>query len=250
MPMTDDSHLDRKYFIDSDTFNCPFCNRKNLPFINDAHIDFDWSEGKRCHIYTVRCSHCMKISAHFSFKDLRVAGNKHFRRELELDDEIFHSQPSSFFVIDRRIPSELRDLITEAEQSQKMNYLTGASACMRKAIYEFLLLKEIPFSETVVVEGAKKSVELSYEKRIKLLKEKHPEVDPEYFDTLAAIQGMTSDKVHEQSWDKWDSKTIKFLLETLKIILDEIYVTPEKRKERRRGITALKEAISAGKEST
>ena len=37
------------------------------------------------------------------------------------------------------------------------------------------------------------------------LKEKHPESAPALFDILSQIQDMTSDKIHEQSWDKWDS---------------------------------------------
>lgn len=245
--MADDSHLDKKYFIDTNTYNCPFCNRKNLPYRNESHISFDWSEEKECHVYTVSCSHCKKKSAHFSYKDIRISNYQYFSPSFEIDDEIFHSQPSSFFVMDDRIPSELRDLITEAEQSQRMNYLTGASACMRKAIYEFLVLEKIPFYEVIESDDLSKKVELSYERRIKLLKGKYPEVDSEHFDTLAAIQGMTSDKVHEQSWDKWDSKTIKFLLETLKIILDEIYVEPQRKRERNLSIAALKEAISGKK---
>jgi len=48
------------------------------------------------------------------------------------------------------------------------------------------------------------------------------------FDNLGDIQDMTSEKVHEQSWDKWDSNALRLIIETLKIILYEIYVQPKK----------------------
>ena len=54
---------------------------------------------------------------------------------------------------------------------------------------------------------------------------------PELFDILGHIQQMTSDKVHEQSWDKWDSPTLTLTIETLKAVLFEIYVRPDERKQ-------------------
>ena len=86
---------------------------------------------------------------------------------------------------------------------------------MRKAIYELLVYEELK-------DG-------SYEKRIKSLKCKYPSINQNLFDTLFHIQQMTSDKVHEQSWDKWDSLTISLILETTKEILHEIYVLPAER---------------------
>ena len=102
----------------------------------------------------------------------------------------------------------IRELIAEADGCLKLNYLTGASACARKAIYELLIKEQAEGSD--------------YERRIKSLKSKHPAIEPELFDIMSHIQGMTSDKVHEQSWDKWTSKNLKFVLETLKTILHEI----------------------------
>ena len=58
-----------------------------------------------------------------------------FSDEIDIDSSIFYSVPTSYFVIDKRIPKIIRDLITEADGSLKMNFLTGSSACMRKAIY-------------------------------------------------------------------------------------------------------------------
>jgi len=38
---------------------------------------------------------------------------------------------------------------------------------------------------------------------------------------------MASYKVHEQSWEKWDSGNLKLIIETVKEILREIYVLPK-----------------------
>ena len=92
----------------------------------------------------------------------------------------------------------IRELINEAEGSLKMNYLTGASACMRKAIYELLVYEKI--------EGD------SYKDRINSLKGLYSLIDPELFDVLGHIQQMTSDKVHEQTWDKWNSPTLRLII--------------------------------------
>lgn len=144
--------------------------------------------------------------------------------------------PTSFFVIDARIPKIIRELITEAEGSVKMNYLTGASACCRKAIYELTVIEKAEGSD--------------YEGRIKFLKKKFPGVDPELFDILCHIKDMTSDKVHEQSWDKWDSKHLTLFLETLKAILHEIYVVPDEKKSRSSKVQGLLQKVKGKQKAT
>jgi hypothetical protein len=148
-----------------------------------------------------------------------------FNEGIDLDSHFFYSVPTSFFVVDSRIPNIIRELITEAEGCIKMNYLTGASACCRKAIYELTVKEE--------AEGE------DYEARIKSLKNKFPSVDSDLFDVLCHIKDMTSDKVHEQSWDKWDSKHLKLFLETLKAILHDIYVVPDEKESRTQNVRAL-----------
>jgi len=232
--MEDQSSLDKKYFIDSEVYNCPFCNRRNVKYEQEEFFKFDWSKEKTCYVYTTRCSSCNRVSMHLSYndiRDLRYTSFKlePFRNDIDIDSQIFYSVPTSFFVIDRRIPGIVRELITEAEGSLKMNYLTGASACMRKAIYELLILQK--------AEGD------DYESRIKSLKKKHPESDPTLFDILADIQDMTSDKIHEQSWDKWESRYLKLIIETLKTVLHDIYVIPEVKKERYVTIRKLQQSL-------
>lgn len=156
-----------------------------------------------------------------------------FRDGIDIDAPIFYSVPTSFFVLDDRIPSVVRELITEAEGCLKMNFLTGASACTRKAIYE-LAVKE-------------KAEGKDYEDKIKFLKSKYPDSDPTLFDILAHIQGMTSEKVHEQSWPHWDSKNLKLIIETLKTVLYDIYVVPAIKAERSKAIQEMRAQVTKDK---
>lgn len=170
---------------------------------------------------------------HLTYKNLqnkKWGRTPHFKTDIDIDLEIFYSVPTSFFVIDSRVPRIIRELITEAEGCIKMNYLTGASACTRKAIYELLVKEE--------VEGD------NYDERIKYLKDANTGIDPELFENLAHIKDMTSEKVHEQSWDQWDSEHLKLFLETLKAILHELYVVPDEQAQRNKSIRDLKARLS------
>jgi hypothetical protein len=84
----------------------------------------------------------------------------------------------------------------------------------------------------------------SYDDRIRSLKQKRPDVEPEYFDTLLTIQQLTSDKVHEGSLDGWEGKHLKMILSTLQEILTLMYVIPEIRKEKREAILSLKQTLT------
>lgn len=224
--MTDMSHLDQKYFIDPDVFNCAFCKRRHVTYSIVGHTSFDWSNSKKCHVWFAKCASCEKVSMHLSYADIsREDTFSKFKRGVDVDANVFYSVPTSFFVIDNRIPAVLRELITEAEGCIKMNFLTGASACTRKAIYELTVREEARGDD--------------YEEKIKFLKGKFPQVDETLFDVLCHIKDMTSDKIHEQSWDKWDSKHLTLFIETLKAILHEIYVIPDEKKMRSRHIAGL-----------
>lgn len=239
--MEDKSYLDKKYFIDQYVYNCPFCNRRNLSYTLIDKSKFNWTRDKECFIYLAECSSCRKISMHLSYEDITRHVSPPYNSieyyvfidNIDIDSKIFYSVPTSFFVMDSRIPSIVRELITEAEGCLKMNFLTGASACMRKAIYEFTIKEK--------AEGK------DYKSKIKFLKSKYKSVDPSLFDILAAIKDMTSDKIHEQSWDKWDSANLKLIIETLKTILYEIYVSPRKKEERRKAVQQLYEKVQKKK---
>lgn len=232
--MADDSQLDRKYFVDNTRYNCPYCNRRHVVYQLESARDFDWNDDKTCRVIFARCESCGKASMHLTFDDIMdpLRYGYSFKASNDIDTHIFFSQPTSFFVLDARIPAVIRNLVTEAESCLKMNLLTGASACMRKAIYELLVKEGFP-------PGGKDS----YEDRIKKLKAKYPQIDTEYFDVLAAIQRMTSDHVHEQSWPAWDSANIRLIMETLKAILYELYVLPEEKKEKLGLIKRLRQKV-------
>ena len=161
-PVADESHLDLKYFIDPHVYNCPFCNRRNVSYELGGWASFDWTDKKRCFVYFVRCRSCNNRSMHLSYNgDLLASGwntSPNRFKAVDLDSEMFYSVPTSFFVLDERIPSVIRELISEADGSLKMNFLTGASACARKAIYELLLREKVAGDH--------------YEEKIKALKDK------------------------------------------------------------------------------
>jgi len=236
--MQDDSHLDQKYFIDDTIYNCPFCNRRHVAYKVTGYRKFDWSTEKECLVWFVKCASCDYTSMHLTYDDVQdeTKTYQHLNPRIDLDTAFFYSVPTSFFVIDTRIPKIIRELITEAEGSVKMNYLTGASACCRKAIYELTVIEKAEGSD--------------YEGRIKFLKQKFPSVDPELFDILCHIKDMTSDKVHEQSWDKWDSKYLMLFLETLKAILHEVYVVPDEKKNRASKVQGLLQKVKGKQKAT
>jgi hypothetical protein len=237
--MPDDSHLDYQYFIDVYKYNCPFCNRRHVSYRVDAKMEFDWTVSKKCYIYVVRCDSCENLSMHLSYEDIALAylaGAKRFYMETtDLDNKFFFSVPSSFFVMDSNIPRILRELFTEAEGCLQGNFLTGASACLRKVVYELAKIEK--------AEGD------SYDERIKSIKNIKPNVDPAYFDTLLAIQKATSDKVHENAYDKWEAKHLKLLLATTREILQEIYVTPKEKEKRRASVLDLFNEVLGNKKA-
>lgn len=232
--MPDLSHLDGKYFIDRTKYNCPYCNRRHVAYTFEHWHAFDWNDDKKAYVYFVKCNSCGKESLHLSFTYVKDPKFTIFKSGLELDDQFFYSVPSSFHVIDDRIPSALRELIAEAEGCLKSNYLTGASACVRKVVYVLAVREK--------AEGS------TYEDRLKSLKTNLPNIDPTYFDTLLTIQQLTSDKVHEESYDGWQSKHLRLILASLLEALNEIYVVPAVREEKRKGILQLKGEVFPPKE--
>ena len=241
--MPDHSHLDARYFVDEHVYNCPFCNRRHVSYDIFDHTTFDWTDKKKCTCLFIECQSCHKKSMHLSFAPPKFhhIGNykgtncyKFTEQEADapsrnLDDSFFFSVPTSFFVLDERIPRVLRELLVEAQGCQKSNFLTGASACARKLVYELGLLA-----------GAAGD---NYEDRIKSLKAIHSDVDPTFFDTLLTIQQVTSTKVHENSYDGWEAKHLRVILAAQSEALHEIYVVPALRADRRKAVLALKDEL-------
>ena len=239
--MPDDSALDKRYFIDDSIYNCPFCNRNHVSYSLVLKTPFDWTNEKKCWIYATTCHSCHKTSMHLSYSDIATAGSYEYdnfsfapnaKEVADLDAAFFYSVPTPFFVLDSRIPNVLRLLASEAEGCLKGNFLTGASACARKVIYELAHIQE--------AEGD------NYDERIKSLKAKNPGVDPTFFDTLLTVQEATSTMVHEESSDAWSAKHLRLILLSIKDALHEIFVAPGDKTDRRKAILKLRDEVVPG----
>ncbi len=241
----DQSHLDRKYFIDKAKYNCPFCNRKSVTYSVVDEFQFNWSNERKVFGYLVGCESdsCQQISLHLSDYDIEIIRGEFWSvpgekgrincSGLDLDKLFFYHQPTTFFTLDSRINEKIRKLISEAEGCAKMNYLIGASGCLRKGIYELLELEKVQKTD-------QNGKYLDYSDRVKTLKSKYLNVPPDYFDALANIQGMTSEQLHEGDWKAWTQDEFRFLVETVKEVLTEIYVRPKEKTSVLEKILSLK----------
>ena len=232
----DNSDLDERYFIDQHVYNCAFCKIRNVKYTIPKALSFNWSPKKICYVYLVQCSSCECVSMHLSFTNLAYFNgngytiNSKFR---DIDSKIIYSRPTSFFTLDESIPPTIRELIAEAEAALQFNLLTGSSASLRKAIYT-LVKKE----DTIVVNQVTGWTD--YTASIKSLKEKFTFISEDLIDTLAEVQGLASNPIHEDAWETWDSKHLRFLIELTKSILNEMYAIPEKKKKAKAKLVALK----------
>jgi hypothetical protein len=272
----DRSHKDKKYFINGSTYNCPFCNRGSMNYFIEETTSYDSSNTNKTYIYLIRCGDddCSKISLHLSKYYLMARDNKfcmpikhitdpdrysldamfrNFNSGIvkdildkegniitELDDAFFYHSPSESFTIDQRIPNKIKEPLAEAQQCLKNNFLTGASGCLRKAIYKMLQDQKIPERD----EGQNL---LKYEERIEHLKKQTPRVDEDLINYLKAIHILTSTELHENDWEDYDAPNLRFLIEITKDVLYEIYVLPDEKNKRREQISELKIKATAKK---
>lgn len=254
-------NIENKYFIDENKYNCPFCKNRNVKYIVLGRVKFDETIDKQLYAVFVECSHCHKVSLHLlknnsleqdcnflilneNYQEFRTYSKytNNFKTMLDLssykdisskqnyilcnDENIILNIPTSFFTIDDRIPKKLRILIDEAEKCIKNNCLTGASACIRKTIYEFLVLEN--------------AIGDNYQDKIKSLKGKYINLENDYIDILSNIQGIMCDQVHEQSiHESFNSKEAKTYIEILKDIFNQVYVIPQELKDRKSKIDNL-----------
>lgn len=257
--MENNSDLNNKYFIDSNAFNCPFCKLRNATYTIVAAIEYDINNSKKGCAVFVECNRCHKISLHFIYSDslatkwsnpkigivynsltsgFVVDNSRLIKWDDDIDSKIFHSIPSSYFTMDERIPKEMRELFDEAQECQKANLKTGASACLRKLIYTLL-------SEQLNKKAEKTKLSLKdlgyehYSDCIAALKEYHPELNV-FIEPLEDITGITSDQVHEDSWAKLSSNDLNICLASIRDLLDQIYVQPALLQERRNKICEMR----------
>lgn len=269
--MSINSERSSKYFIDGIRYNCPFCKTGCVKYTVEEKGDFSWDNNKLVYFYVIECELCEKNSFHLSYYDIEIT-SRHFcvnpkkrvRKKTstglnmitpqdlipikdlksgeiitEYDHLFFYHRPPSGFTIDARIPGEIGELIGEAEGCANVGYLTGASACIRKAIYKLLKENEIPEYDN--------TDKLSYDKRLDLLKFKCANVQPDLINTLKDIKFISDQELHENDWPDISTKNINLLKAVLKEILMEIYILPAEKQKRRQQIQMLKEETKKGK---
>lgn len=230
--------MDNHIIIDNHQHNCSHCGTKGANYTKVQFLKIDENKDKCIYAMFLTCKVCGKISMHL-LKNIDLDddiltiyqdeyGYSCYRGELisldmvkHLDEHIIMSIPTPTFIIDAGIPKPLRDLLIEASKCIKENALTGASACIRKAIYQFLS-KENASGD-------------NYDDKIKSIKNNWPQIS-DYLDVLKGIKGITSDQVHEDSFTTFSSEEAKLYISILEEIFREVYVIPKERKLRKESI--------------
>jgi len=232
---------DKKLIIDAVRHNCSHCGTKSSRYDDISFMRVDIENGKHLYAMFLTCCECGHTSMHL-LKNVELSGKSYdvsrvylqqfysgasvilSREEIDkLDDNIIMSIPTPTFIIDAGIPNKLRDLLIEALKCIKENALTGASACIRKAIYQFL--------------AKEKAQGNNYDDKIKYIKKNWPQIS-DYLDVMKGIKGITSDQVHEDSFSTFSSEEAQLYIAILEETFREVYVIPEQRKQRKESIMA------------
>lgn len=245
----------KKRIINAQQHNCAHCGTKGANYYDIKFIVIDDIKDKKLGLLSIRCKCCKKITTHL-IKDIHDHANNfslidssesmtsfmfhghiyYLTKNIDcLDNNIIMSIPTPTFIIDADIPKKLRDPLIEAGKCVKENALVGASACVRKAIYEFLLM-----------EGATGD---NYDEKIKSIKGNWAHLS-DYLDVLKGIKGVVSDQVHEDSFEAFASDEIKYYVDVLEEIFREVYVIPQQRQDRKNAIFAKFNIVKQDKETT
>lgn len=249
--MSDQSNAEGQYFMDSQKYNCPYCNIRSVGYTVLNRGGFNWDDERTVYIYFIKCdnSKCGNVSIHFSdyywsvdsvsipfgsmptnfgeLKGIEGYDNKTIAyAKTELDSLFFYHKPTSFFTIDDRIPKSIRELVSEAEGCKEIGFMVGASGALRKSIYKFL--------------KHEKAVGKKYDTKIKWLKTKYKNIDSDYFDILGKIKDMNDQDMHEGDWKSFSGGEFKELIGAMKAVLYEIYVEPLLKKGLKERIFGLK----------
>lgn len=213
---------------------CSHCHNVSMHLIkNDEFNSLFLKNKENCNFY-ILSNNCTELETYTKssyntnyFSLINTYGNSDGQViPICCDENIILHIPTSFFTIDDRIPKKLRELINEAEKCIQNNCLTGASACIRKTIYEFLLDQK--------AEGQ------SYNAKINSLKGKYKTLDDDYIDMISGIQGIMCDQIHEESvYESFKSSEAKAYIEILKEIFNNVYVIPKETSDRKQEINKL-----------
>ena len=255
-------------------YNCPYCSTASVKYEVTAVDTFDWANDDKVRILYVQCQEpaCRMTSLHFTRHplsrdndgEMRLPSVKHVNEETgeekntawismyPIDEAFFYHQPNSSFAIDVRIPEKIRLALDEASTCQKMSLQIGASASLRKTIFQLLAYFQIPKTKTKKVDGKEETVGLTYLDRLGLLKEvvvkKYPNVDTSLLDGIKKIYSLVSVPLHEQLQDEVEMKDFtpeqfKFLAGIVHSLLIEIFVETGERDNRNKRLTDLAEQI-------
>lgn len=219
---------------------CSYCHNVSMHLIKNDEFDssFKMNHYESCNFYILN-SNCSELTTYTKYQynanyfGLINTYKNSNSQDLPIcnDENIILHIPTSFFTTDNRIPKKLRELINEAEKCIQNNCMTGASACIRKTIYEFLLDQN--------AQGQ------SYNDKIKSLKNRYKTLDNAYIDMISGIQGIMCDQVHEKSvYESFKSNEAKVYIEILKEIFNSVYVIPQETNDRKQEINKLYSQIS------
>jgi len=135
----------------------------------------------------------------------------------EIDDR---AATPRFLAMDRRVPDAIRTLVEEADGCLNMNFATGGSACIRRAIRKTFEVEDVDAGD--------------WAGSVQALAEKHQGVAPTLFQVIELL-GAGDEPLHNDA--------LKALIATFKGILYEVYVLGEERAETLAYLSKLLQAV-------
>jgi len=125
-----------------------------------------------------------------------------------------------FLTMDRRVPDAIRTLVEEADGCLNMNFATGGSACIRRAIRKTFEVEDVEADD--------------WASSVQALGQKHQGVAPTLFQVIELL-GAGEDPLHNDA--------LRAIIATFKGILYEVYVLGEERAETLAYLSKLLQAV-------
>ena len=125
-----------------------------------------------------------------------------------------------FLTMDRRVPDAIRTLVEEADGCLNMNFATGGSACIRRAIRKTFEVEDVEADD--------------WASSVQALGQKHQGVAPTLFQVIELL-GAGEEPLHNDA--------LRAIIATFKGILYEVYVLGEERAETLAYLSKLLQAV-------
>jgi hypothetical protein len=125
-----------------------------------------------------------------------------------------------FLTMDRRVPDAIRTLVEEADGCLNMNFATGGSACIRRAIRKTFEVEDVEADDWAA--------------SVQALGQKHQGVAPTLFQVIELL-GAGEEPLHNDA--------LRAIIATFKGILYEVYVLGEERAETLAYLSKLLQAV-------